>query len=150
MAGRRTDPLYDQGVAHLLGDYVIQSDWMAAEKVTASLPAAAHAVSYAAAFVPLTRSWRALAVIGGTHFAIDRWRLARHVVWAKNQAAPARYRYPRSHARATGYHPPDCPPGADPTSCSPGKPDWMAVWLMIVADNTLHLLLNRWALQRWG
>lgn len=137
-----------EALAHLFGDYVCQSDWMATEKTSAHLPAAAHAVTYAACFLPLTRSVRALAVIGGTHFVIDRWRLARHVVWLKNQAAPARHRYPWSHARATGYHDERCPPGCDPVKCPRGKPPWMSVWLMIVADNSMHLLINRWALTR--
>jgi hypothetical protein len=120
-------------LAHAVGDYVFQSDWLAAEKVKRHGPAALHAASYAAAFLPLTRSLRALAVIGGTHFVIDRWRLAKHVCWAKNQLAPAAYR--PGHT-ATGY-------GAD-------KPDWMAVWLLIITDNTMHLAINRWALRRFG
>lgn len=122
-----------EALAHLVGDYVVQSDWMAAEKTTRSWPAAAHAATYAACFLPLTRSWKALAVIGGTHFVIDRWRLAKHVGWAKNQIAPKAYRPPHT---ATGY--------------SPDKPDWMAVWLLIIGDNTMHLAINRWALNRWA
>lgn len=120
-------------LAHAVGDYVVQSDWMAAEKTSHWLPAAAHAASYAACFLPLTRSVRALAVIGGTHYVIDRWRLAKHVCWAKNQLAPKAWR--PGHT-ATGY-------GAD-------RPDWMAVWLLIIADNTMHVGINRWALRRWA
>lgn len=119
-------------LAHAFGDYVVQSDWMAAEKVKHHGPAAAHAASYAACFLPLTRSWKALAVIGGTHFVIDRWRLAKHVCWAKNQLAPSEYR-----------------PGHTPTGHSADKPDWMAVWLLIIADNTMHLTINRWALRHF-
>jgi len=120
-------------LAHAFGDYVFQSDWMAAEKTKRHLPAALHAVSYAACFLPRTRSLRALAVIGGTHFVIDRWRLAKHVCWAKNQAAPKAWR--PGHT-ATGY-------GSD-------KPDWMAVWLLIICDNSIHVLINRLALRRWA
>jgi hypothetical protein len=120
-------------LAHAFGDYVVQSDWMAAEKTKRHGPALLHAASYAACFLPITRNWRALAVIGGTHFVIDRWRLAKHVGWAKNQFAPAAAR--PGHT-ATGY-------GAD-------KPDWMAVWLLIITDNTMHLAINRWALRRYS
>lgn len=119
-------------LAHAFGDYVVQSDWMATEKVKRSGPAALHAVSYAACFLPLTRNWRALVVIGGTHFVIDRWRLAKHVGWAKNQIAPKVSR-----------------PGHTATGCSADKPDWMAVWLLIITDNTIHLAINRWALRKW-
>jgi hypothetical protein len=107
---------------------------MATRKTSQHGPAVLHAVAYTACFLPVTRNPRALAVIGGTHFVIDRWRLARYLVWAKEQLAPAAARPPWPPT-ATGY--------AD------DKPPWMAVWLMIVADNTLHLAVNRWALRRW-
>jgi hypothetical protein len=121
-------------LAHLAGDYLVQTDWMASEKLHRHDAAAVHALTYTACFLPITRSWKALAVIGGTHFAIDRWRLAKHVCWAKNQVAPARYRYPFP-GDGTGY--PD------------SKPAFLNVWLMIIADNTCHLLINRWALRRY-
>jgi hypothetical protein len=120
----------NEALAHLIGDYVFQSDWMASEKTVRHIPALAHAATYTAAFLPLTRNWKALAVIGGTHFVIDRWRLAKHLCWAKNQLAPAAFR--PGHT-ATGY-------GTD-------KPDWLAGWLLIICDNTLHLLINRAALR---
>jgi hypothetical protein len=66
-------------------------------------------------------------------YVIDRYRLARQLVWAKNQLAPERYRYPWRDGRATGYY-------AD-------RPPWMAVWLMIAADNTVHLIVNALAVE---
>lgn len=122
-----------EALAHAVGDYVVQSDWMAAEKTSKHLPAALHAASYTACFLPLTRSYKALLVIGGTHFVIDRWRLAKHVSWAKNQLAPKSYR-----------------PGHTSTGYSDTKPEWMAVWLMIITDNTMHLAINHWALGRFS
>jgi hypothetical protein len=123
--------LMDELLAHLAGDYLLQTHHQATRKTQAWGPALAHAASYAACFLPLTRSPARLLVIGGTHAVIDRYRLARYVVWAKNQFAPEAYRPPLP--TATGY----------PT----GTPDWLAVWLMIAADNTLHMLLNHWALR---
>lgn len=144
-----------EAIAHLFGDYVVQSDWMAVTKTQAHGPAAAHAVTYAACFLPVTRNPRALAVIAGTHFVIDRWRLARYVVYAKNQAAPAKWRHRWGpHVSGTGYHRHELVAaeghayGEDPCSAQ-SKPDFMAVWLMIVADNCLHLALNKWAIRRW-
>lgn len=124
----------DQLVAHAVGDYVLQSDWMANEKTKRSAAAAAHALAYALPFLFLSPSLPALAVIVGTHFAIDRWRLARFVCWAKNLPAPAAYRYPWGECSATGYH--------------SSRPPWLAVWLLIIADNVLHVLINAAAL-RW-
>lgn len=115
-------------LAHLIGDYILQSDWMALEKTRHWWPAIVHGATYALPYLMVTRSIPALAVIAGTHAVIDRYRLARHVCWVKNLLAPARYRYPWAECRATGYH--------------DDRPPWMAVWLMIVADNTMHLVIN--------
>lgn len=123
-------------LAHLIGDYVVQNDHMAREKTSHYGPAAAHAATYAACFLPLTRDPRALAVIGGTHFAIDRWRLAKYVVWARNQVGPADARYAFDEAGPFG-EPPD-------------RPAWLAGWLLFIADNTMHLAINELALRRWG
>lgn len=122
----------DQLVAHAVGDYIIQSDWMATEKTRRSLAAAVHAVTYAGPFLLLSPSLGAMLVIVASHFAIDRWRLARFVCWAKNLPWPGAR--PWSDCAATGY-PSDRPP-------------WLAVWLLIIADNTLHVLCNAAAL-RW-
>lgn len=116
------------GLAHLAGDYLLQSDWMALEKTKRWLPAVAHGVTYTLPYVLVTQSPLALTVIAATHVVIDHWRLARYVVWAKNLLAPKSYRHPWRECVATGYH--------------ESRPAWMAVWLMIIADNTLHLAIN--------
>jgi hypothetical protein len=118
----------DQIVAHLVGDYIFQSHWMATEKTKQSLAAAIHAATYTLPFVLLTWSPLALAVILGTHFLIDRFRLARFVAWFKNG-----YLFTEiGPATATGYRN-DVPP-------------WLSVWLLIIADNTIHILCNGIAL----
>lgn len=121
-----------QLLAHLVGDYVLQSDWMALNKTKHHGPAIAHALTYTLPFMALTHSPRRLALIAGSHFVIDRWRLARHVCWAKNNLAPRGANPPWAQCKATGY-PPD-------------RPDWMTVWLMILADNTMHGVCNWLAL----
>lgn len=112
-------------LAHLVGDYLIQSHWMAVEKVNRWWPAIAHGLSYTLPYVLVTQSLAALAVIAGTHIVIDRYRLAKHLVWFKNQFAPKAYR-----------------PGHTATGYAADVPPWMAVWLLIIADNTMHLLIN--------
>ncbi len=123
----------DQLIAHAVGDYLIQSDWMANEKTKHSLAAAVHALAYALPFLLLTQSPAALAVIVGTHFVIDRWRLARFVVFAKNFMGP-RSQWPTwERCQGTGY--------------DKDRPAWLAVWLLIIADNVLHVLINGAALR---
>jgi hypothetical protein len=119
-------------IAHGVGDYVLQSDWMANEKTKRWLPAVAHAMTYALPFLVLTRSPLALLVIAGTHAVIDHYRLARHVGWAKNFLAPRGWNPPWPDCSATGY--------------GPDKPVWMAVWLLIITDNVMHFVINAAAL----
>lgn len=146
----------DALIAHLVGDYVLQSDWMATEKVKQSVAAAAHALTYTLPFLLITHSLAALAVIAGTHFVIDRWRLARYVCWVKNWLDPHALRWLLADAiesRNPGLVDPDVltiprPPPLDQTTTGygPEKPAWMAVWLLIITDNTMHLLCNGAAL----
>jgi hypothetical protein len=150
----------DQLVAHAVGDYLLQSHYMATEKTKQSLAAAIHATVYGACFLLFRPSLVAFAFIVITHFVIDRWRLARFVVWAKNHLAPPKtvtveyvesgtgaggqvlftehikplfWWHPWSECSATGYHK-DVPP-------------WLSVWLLIAADNVMHVLLNAIALK---
>jgi Protein of unknown function (DUF3307) len=126
----------DQLLAHATGDYLIQSDWMAQNKTEHSGVALAHALSYTLPFLLLTESWAALAFIAGTHFVIDRYRLARYVVYAKNLLVPKVYRPYWADCRETGY------PSV--------RPAWLKVWLLIIADNVLHVVCNGLALGLQG
>ena len=125
----------NQLVAHAFGDYILQSQWMADNKTKRSIAALAHATTYMLPFLILTRSPLALLVMWGSHFLIDRFRLARYVCWLKNGPLM------RWHGglvwkrmTATGYQ--------------DAVPAWMAVWLLVIADNVCHVLINGAAL-RW-
>ncbi|GAA4082800.1 DUF3307 domain-containing protein [Actinomadura miaoliensis] len=120
-------------LAHLAGDYLLQSGWMARGKKRRWWPAVAHGVVYTLPFLLLTRSPWALLVIAGTHVVIDRYQLARHVVWAREQLAPRADRPPRS--AITDNH-------GSPSTVAPG----MAHAMKIIIDNTMHLVINAAAL----
>lgn len=122
----------EQLLAHLIGDYVLQTDWMARSKARRNLTALCHAGSYALPFLLLGPSPAALAVIAGSHFVIDRFGLARYLAFAKNKLTGWHLTW--ADCRATGF-PSDMPAGN-------------AFWLMIVIDNTMHLTINYAAL-RW-
>lgn len=132
--------MISQLICHLVGDYILQSDWMANEKTKRWLPAVCHALAYGIPFVLLlaattipSSSWIAsLAIIIGTHLLIDHYRLARHVGYIKNFLAPKDYWYPWAECNGTGYH--------------NSRPAWLAVWLLIITDNTLHIVINALAL----
>lgn len=124
----------DQLVAHAVGDYILQSDWMAAEKTQRSLAAAVHVVFYTLPFLFITQNPYTLAVIAGTHFVIDRWYLARYVAWLKNWPWPGSR--PWSECRDTGF--------------APDVPAWKAGWLVVVVDNILHITINGMAIHWIG
>ncbi len=120
----------DQLLAHAVGDYILQSDWMANEKATKSLAALAHAATYVLPFLFLTTNPKILFVIGATHFVIDRFRLARYVVWVRNYPWPGSK--PWAQCRVTGF--------------VPGLPPYMSAWLLIIVDNIIHIVINGAAL----
>lgn len=121
-----------QLILHLIGDYVTQSDWMAQNKTKATWPALVHATIYSLPFM-LVASWPALGIIWITHLLIDRFRLARYVVYAKNFIGPRSSWKPWVECSGTGYH--------------KDAPAWLAVWLMIICDNTMHLAINYLAIK---
>lgn len=119
-------------LAHFVGDYILQTHYMATQKTSRWLPAILHGITYTLPFLFATHSVAALLVIGLTHIVIDRFRLARHLMWFKNQFAPKEFRPERSELKTTGY----------PAS----TPAWLSVWLMIIADNTTHVVINTLAI----
>jgi len=122
-----------QLILHLIGDYLLQSDWMALNKTKCSKAAAAHAITYSLPFLILEPSLAAFSVICITHFFIDRFRLARYVVYARNIVLqPKKYRNAWDDCRETGYH--------------KDVPQWLSIWLLVACDNTIHLLINWTAL----
>lgn len=134
-------------MAHMIGDYFIQNDWMALTKTKAGIEgwraAIVHGITYTIPFIPvvwvlqptgyevvgtmspLISSAYALLVIGGTHIVLDHYYAAKHVIWAKNQLAPKAWRPPHT-----------------PTGFNADRPDWIAVWLMIIVDNCIHMIIN--------
>lgn len=112
-------------IAHLVGDYVVQTDYQAVAKTHRNLEgvtaAALHAVSYTACFLPLTRNPLRLAVIGVTHGLLDHYRPLPALIHRKNVLL-------------------------SPSGWPATKPAEIPFWLHIVIDNTIHLILNELAL----
>jgi hypothetical protein len=127
--------------AHLVGDYFLQSDWMALNKYKKTadgwIAAWVHATMYTLPFILLTRNILALAVICISHFAVDHFKTAARVSWWKNFLAPRSYWKSWDECKDTfGY--------------SPERPAFITIWLMIIVDNTIHLSFNSVALHLWG
>lgn len=112
----------DQLICHLIGDYVLQTDWMARKKTSSLGVALIHSLVYAAPFAFITGwSWAWL-VIFGTHVLIDRYRLAGLIMRAKQWS----------------WHKAEAQMAAPPE---------VRTMLMIVIDNTIHLTINFFAIK---
>lgn len=118
---------------HLVGDYVLQSSWMANGKTKRWIPAIAHSLVYFTPFFFVFQpSLLQASVMIGTHILIDRFRLARFVAFANHYISPPQEWKPWAECSGTGYYK-DTPP-------------WLATWLMIIVDNVIHLTINAIAL----
>lgn len=114
-------------ILHLIGDYILQTDKMASEKIHKTEMALLHAFVYSVPFyLFLDLSIMAFMVIFISHAVIDRYRLAKYVIFARNWLHDRTLKW--KDCSATGFH--------------KDKPVWMSVWLMIITDNTMHLTIN--------
>ena len=65
-------------IAHLVGDYLAQNDWMAQNKKLRSWPCFVHVLIYSAFVWLFTQwAWPAIAIVFVTHFAQDRTTIVR-------------------------------------------------------------------------
>jgi hypothetical protein len=113
----------EQLIAHMIGDYVIQNNWMAQNKLRSTPIAILHGLVYTLPFLLLTGSWLSLAIIASTHIVIDRFTLA------KKWCQLANFNWQTKD----GF--------------SPEAPDYLRVWVVILVDNTFHLAINYFALK---
>jgi hypothetical protein len=132
----------NQIVVHILADYFCQSDWMAVNKKNETLPCLIHCLIYTAIFwLFFTPGLLATLFIFGTHFAIDRFGLARFPIWAKNFMNPTFSNRPFSDCNVTGFYDLKAKEGD-----KEARPFFITIWLYIIMDNTLHLICNGFAL----
>lgn len=112
-----------QLIMHLTGDYLLQNDWMAENKGKYSLKGyiacLLHCFLYTSMFVLFLFPLKSCLIIFITHFLIDKYRLA--ILWC-------RLKNWNWTGNNFGY-------GEE-------KPKWMSTWLVIIIDNTLHLICN--------
>jgi hypothetical protein len=115
----------EQLLCHLVGDFVLQTNWMVHHKINRITVAAIHALFYILPFFLITQSPLCLFIIFTTHVFIDRFRLAREVIrfrnWSWNE---------------NGF-PAETPP-------------YLVHGITIVVDNTIHLAINFFAIKYLG
>jgi hypothetical protein len=115
----------EQLLCHLVGDYVLQTNWMARNKCKKTAVAVVHAFFYILPFVLITRSPLALAIIFSTHLLIDRFSLALHLIRLRNWSW-----------NDTGF--------------PPETPGYLSHLITMIIDNSMHLIINFFALKYFG
>lgn len=126
--------MYEALICHLVGDFCLQNDWMASKKRMDSFCCAAHVAVYTAVFLVLTWNILALALIAGTHFAIDRCGLAMKWCELYGVGSP----WDRIVDEDTG----------EVCGIRPSEPAYKNFWLVVIVDQTFHLVCN-YAILRW-
>lgn len=133
---------------HILGDFFGQSDWMAMNKNKNNTAAAVHVLIYTSCFLLLTFSWKALLLIGLSHYIIDRHGhyYLKRLIWLKQHFPLGKYP-PFRLCDTTGYYD-DSPYNSYPSNKHTlqryGQPRHREItwWLYIIQDNALHLFFN--------
>ena len=129
-------------LAHLVGDYVLQSHVMATRKTSSWAWALIHACFYGLPFLLLVEHAWQLAVIVGTHALIDRYRLAAYWCRWYGVGFPGIW-YAFQHWMWTTFAQGEYfESDAWPEPLFEAPPPFLGVWLIIIVDNTMHLLIN--------
>lgn len=67
-------------LGHLIGDYLLQNNWMAMNKSGSTFKCAVHCSLYTLAVLvttyPYLRGWQWAVIVFLSHFPVDRWSLA--------------------------------------------------------------------------
>jgi hypothetical protein len=120
-----------QLACHVVGDHLLQTEWMARNKTRHWYPALVHSVVYCLPFLFLNPSWQAIAVIGGTHFLIDHTGRKFHYDWWVKHWSPMHF---------YGNPPPE---EEKPLVEKPGQE---VIWLTVFIDEVAHVAINYFAL----
>jgi len=144
----------EQLLVHLFGDYIAQNDYLALNKSKNSWICLIHVLIYTACFLILTLSWKALFVIGITHFILDRWHfIIRRLIWFKNHLGPGLKYVPYTKCQGTGYYDnllneiTDKFFTAEEINGYTPRLNYITLWLYIITDNFFHLTINFFALK---
>lgn len=106
-------------ILHFVGDYLLQSDWMATNKTKNSAACLLHVAVYSAPFYFICDFAPLIVLISVTHFLIDRFRLAKYWIMLINW----------------DWH-----------QNSLDRPAYISFWLLVIVDNTFHIIFNSLAI----
>lgn len=109
-------------ILHFVGDYLLQNDWMAKYKKQLTgkgyLACSCHVLCYSIPFLFVATPLQWL-FIAGSHFVIDKFGLAEYWIRLINW---------NWSSKNFGF--------------SDDKPSFLSIWLLIIVDNTFHIICN--------
>ena len=116
-----------QLILHMIGDYLVQNDWMALNKKKLTwkgeLACQIHCITYSLPFL-FIGSWGAVLAIYLSHYLIDRTNIVGWFLAVRNGVFDV---------RNFGF-------GME-------RPTFITVWLYIITDNVFHIICNYLALK---
>ena len=138
----------EQLLIHGFADFFFgQASYQAINKSKRTAPALFHVLLYTACFLVLTFSWKALLVIGVTHFFIDRYSIPKYLLFAREWILnPRTWRATWANSNQTGFfdHIGD---NWGERNKDKMRPPFLTWWLYIIFDNLMHLGINFLALK---
>lgn len=126
----------NQLLAHLIGDYTLQSDWMARTKKQSWMSCSIHALFYTLPFLFLIDdiSGTAMFWIWLTHLVIDKTMLVSNVIRLRNMLGDGFRPWRSGETSAFGMY--------------KDVPQHVQFFVFVLVDNTLHILCNAIILSR--
>jgi hypothetical protein len=123
-----------QLLLHLFGDFIVQNDYVALNKKKNTLKGwiycTFHCVTYSLPFL-LIASWKAVIMIGLTHFIIDKTNIVAYfLAWRNNVHNPSELKSKYGNYDISNF------------GFQLQRPFAITIWLLILTDNTIHLILN--------
>jgi len=123
-----------QLLLHLFGDFIVQNDNVALNKKKNTLKGwlycIFHCITYSLPFLFIT-NWKAVLGIGLTHFIIDKTNVVAYfLAWRNNVYNPSELKWKYGNYDISNF------------GFQLQRPFAVTIWLLIITDNTLHLILN--------
>ena len=142
----------EQLLIHLFGDFVLQTDKQALNKKKNTYygfrMCLTHCAIYTFPFILLTQSLTALVVIFSTHFVIDKTNIVAYFIAIKNgtrayyrSKVPILLRSSKTEEDLSTYY------DISNFGFNVERPFAISIWLMIITDNTIHLIINYFAIK---
>ena len=131
----------EQLILHGIGDFFLQSDWMALNKKKPGfvgwLAVSLHSLLYTLPFLLVTQSLIALWIIYITHLIIDRTNIIANFIWARNWVGLPWIKVNDKKIINRPWAENKTNFGFDTS-----RPVLISFWLYVICDNMSHLIIN--------